>query len=177
MPKGVYPHKPISEEQKKKQSATIKRLIAEGKFFTPERNRKISLAKMGNTCGRFNKGKIHSEQSRKNMSEAHKGSKSNLWKGGISSVPGYKAFHSTKRKALLEGVLGSYTLTEWVQLKVKYGFMCLCCKQVEPEVRLTVDHIIPLSKGGSNSIENIQPLCGSCNSRKLTKTIDYSETL
>ena len=174
MPKGVYPHKPNTEEQKHKISATIKRLIAEGKFFTEERNRKISLSKMGNQYGRFNKGKIHTVETRRKFSEAHKGEKSNLWKGGISAQFGYKAFHSIKRRALIVEALGSYTLEEWIELKMKYGFMCLCCKQVEPEIQLTADHKIPLSRGGSNSIDNIQPLCGSCNSRKGVQSIDYA---
>lgn len=43
------------------------------------------------------------------------------------------------------------------------GGLCAICKTTE---KLTVDHIIPLSKGGSNDLNNLQILCKSCNSKK-----------
>jgi 5-methylcytosine-specific restriction endonuclease McrA len=35
------------------------------------------------------------------------------------------------------------------------------------------DHVVPVTRGGSDSISNIQPLCGSCNRKKFVPIIDY----
>jgi 5-methylcytosine-specific restriction protein A len=43
------------------------------------------------------------------------------------------------------------------------GFACVDCGSEE---RLEVDHITPLTAGGSNDFENLQTLCKACNSRK-----------
>ncbi len=82
--------------------------------------------------------------------------------------------HTVKMsKAKAKGYKGSYTLQEWSDLKKKYKFTCPKCKQKEPKIILTADHIIPLKQGGTNYIINIQPLCRPCNASKLDKTIKY----
>lgn len=80
-----------------------------------------------------------------------------------------------KRRARLAGNGGSYTRSEWRRLCDYYEHRCVCCGGKFQS--LTVDHVIPLSKGGTNYIQNIQPLCRSCNSRKHDKDIDYRPSL
>jgi hypothetical protein len=53
------------------------------------------------------------------------------------------------------------------------GHECLSCRTHE---KLSIDHIIPLAKGGDNSFENLQTLCTSCNSAKGDTTKDYRKT-
>jgi 5-methylcytosine-specific restriction endonuclease McrA len=79
--------------------------------------------------------------------------------------------HHQRRWARMKNAAGKFTMREFRKLCAKYDNRCLCCgtelSKLEP------DHIIPLSRGGSNSIDNIQPLCHHCNVSKYTKTIDY----
>lgn len=49
----------------------------------------------------------------------------------------------------------------------RFKFICVGCGETR---NLTVDHIIPAIKGGSDSAENLQILCRSCNSKKGTRT-------
>jgi len=90
----------------------------------------------------------------------------------VSNPDKVRAMHQ-RRRARKKAADGSFTDVEWAALKASYDYTCLCCGKREPEIKLTVDHIIPLEKGGSNYINNIQPLCQSCNRAKGTKTSDY----
>lgn len=50
------------------------------------------------------------------------------------------------------------------------GYRCLECGATNKETRLHVDHIIPVSKGGLNDLNNLQTLCAECNMAKGTRT-------
>jgi len=59
--------------------------------------------------------------------------------------------HRTRRR-LLWKASGSHTNGEWETLKAQYDWRCLACNRQEPEIKLSEDHIVPLSKGGSDNI-------------------------
>lgn len=46
---------------------------------------------------------------------------------------------------------------------------CAHCHKKPPEVKLQIDHNIPVSKGGSSGYDNLQFLCGKCNMEKSNK--------
>lgn len=70
---------------------------------------------------------------------------------------------------------GSHTFDELVQRFRSLGNVCFYCGCSK---KLTIDHDIPLSRGGTDNIENILPACGSCNSRKRTLTaLEFTEKM
>lgn len=81
--------------------------------------------------------------------------------------------YEQNRRARLVGNGGMITKQEWQWLKEFYEYKCLACGRCETDIKLTLDHVLPLNKGGKNIIENAQPLCQSCNSSKGTKDTDY----
>lgn len=88
--------------------------------------------------------------------------------------PGYGAVMAAvqRRRGRLANAEGTHTEQEWDELRESYGNICLRCGDTERIVR---DHVVALSRGGTNDITNLQPLCVSCNSSKGTATVDYRE--
>jgi len=79
--------------------------------------------------------------------------------------------YAATRKARIAGNGGELTIEEWHAILDFYGHMCLCCGR--DDVKLPIDHVFPIFHGGKHSADNVQPLCGPCNSRKKDKYIDY----
>jgi hypothetical protein len=67
------------------------------------------------------------------------------------------------RRADFFGVSGTYTVQECNDLMADYGGRCAYCGSKE---KVGFDHIVPLSRGGSNSIDNMVPCCKECNKSK-----------
>ncbi len=89
----------------------------------------------------------------------------------LERVKQFKADNGRKRRAARHASRGNFTAKEFEKLCESYGNKCLRCGSMS--VVLEADHVVPLTRGGSDAIDNIQPLCGTCNRSKFVKTTDY----
>ena len=85
----------------------------------------------------------------------------------------YGSYKSHKARAIKHGV--PYELVNRVKVFEIYGWKCAKCKVVTPKALMrsyddprapTLDHIVPISKGGPHLYSNVQLLCRKCNYQK-----------
>jgi len=200
MPSGIYKrdyNKIYTPERNKKISEANK-----GKILTEEHRKNISKASKGKKPSVETRIKLSEKNKQRyikfpglkeQISKKLKGiptpwttgKNCHFWKDGRCKNKEYLYWLQNKRNRVKKRINesgSSHTFGEWKLLKKQYGYICPCCGLQEPfnnqRIKgLTEDHIIPLSKGGSDYIENIQPLCQSCNSKKHTKIIKYENKL
>ena len=77
-----------------------------------------------------------------------------------------------KKQLILAGKIPKYRPNgkKRDRIKKRDGNKCLKCGTKKS---LTIDHIVPRAKGGSNDEDNLQTLCRTCNLEKGEKIIDY----
>jgi 5-methylcytosine-specific restriction endonuclease McrA len=68
-----------------------------------------------------------------------------------------------RQRARQRNAEGHFSAEDVSRITAAQGGKCACCRMRR---KLTLDHIIPLAKGGSNWPANLQMLCKSCNSAK-----------
>jgi 5-methylcytosine-specific restriction endonuclease McrA len=76
------------------------------------------------------------------------------------------------QRAKRHGVRLYCTPGEWLALLKQFDFRCFYCHIELTKKTRTFDHKLPLSRGGTNEIENLVPCCRRCNYRKGTKTVE-----
>jgi 5-methylcytosine-specific restriction endonuclease McrA len=91
----------------------------------------------------------------------------NPWK---KANPDKIRFYNKNRKAAKRNAIGSHTLEDWLDVLARFDH---CCGRCGSRVNLTQDHIVPIAKGGTHNVDNLQPLCVSCNSWKHLKLICF----
>ena len=134
---------------------------------TEKSMRSHSAIKSG--AGKWMKDKYKKGYKIDHSKTSYRGEKVYNYKGGYQN----KLLLNNQRRIKKSGNGGIHTLGEWENLKAQYNWTCPRCHLSEPKITLSRDHIIAVVNGGSDNIENIQPLCRSCNSIKNTKTIKY----
>ncbi len=76
------------------------------------------------------------------------------------------AVQAHRRRARKRQAGGSHTRADIQRILEAQNFLCVYCPADLREVKRHLDHIQPISRGGSNNKENLQWLCASCNQSK-----------
>lgn len=77
-----------------------------------------------------------------------------------------------RRRLARARFIGTHTKLEWQAMRALF-LHCPCCNRLG--YWAAKDHIVSLLDGGSDSIENIQPLCMSCNGSKGGYSHDFRD--
>lgn len=77
-----------------------------------------------------------------------------------------------RRRARESAVENTFTASDWQTLVARSKHCHWCKKPFSKTRRPTHDHVIPISKGGANTIENSVCACKTCNSRKHNRLVN-----
>lgn len=77
----------------------------------------------------------------------------------------YNAMYRLQRATQSDGTVSSGTYKQLYAQK-----FCHYCEEFVDSSERTVDHVIPLSRGGTHSVSNLVMACGSCNYSKQGRT-------
>lgn len=74
-----------------------------------------------------------------------------------------------RRLSKKRSLISTFTLKQWQHCLTHFNHSCAYCGGVE---NLEQEHVIPVSKGGHYTVDNIIPACRSCNASKNNKEFE-----
>lgn len=83
----------------------------------------------------------------------------------LASNPEKRTHHKRTRRALECGAEGQHTMEDVLDILESQNWFCMACP-ADLKDGYHVDHIVPLTRGGSNWPSNLQGLCPACNLSK-----------
>jgi 5-methylcytosine-specific restriction endonuclease McrA len=100
-----------------------------------------------------------------------------LYRGGISRMTGNQSIITSPSIIAIKGTDFNPTKFAKISLNNKALFardrnMCAYCGQMHEGLKLSRDHIIPISRGGQNKWMNCVTACKRCNTLKNDRTLD-----
>lgn len=167
----IRPRRPVyaEEETKARNKARSLRRYAENREImcqkfrdwnarNPERKKEISARYVERNRDQINarSRELYQKPEKKAWAAAYR-------KKHRSENPELYLTYCHNRRARKRNATGSHTRDEWLAKVERAGGRCVYCGN---KGRMTRDHNVPLSRGGSNLISNIEPACRRCNSRK-----------
>lgn len=144
---------------------TAKTCPACGTTFTPEKSMKQAYC--GQPCKTAAlRAALRSDQARLEKARAAQKAYSKTEAYRISQRSAKARRRTVERQ-------GRVTVADWNAIVARFGKARAYCGS--QNVKLTMDHVTPLSKGGAHSPSNVVPACGPCNSAKCDR--DWSDKL
>jgi hypothetical protein len=78
-------------------------------------------------------------------------------------------FRNIQKARRYRNLTGFHSIDQWLDRVAYYGWRCKWCGKELTDLTLTKDHIVPVSKGGTDWPANLAPACQPCNSGKCAR--------
>ncbi len=82
------------------------------------------------------------------------------------------AVFKSNRRAKNSGIAGTLVYEDVLAVFEFFDWKCVYCGVDYPNATITIEHLLPYSKGGLNCSDNIVPACYECNTIRRSKELD-----